>query len=111
MTLTRNCTSRRNVVLPAMERSSERERVERRLTAILAADVVGYRRVIGADDEGTLAHLNDHHSALVSPKIEEHRGQVVRTTGDGLLVLFPSVVDALRCAVEVQRGMIERNAA
>jgi TolB-like protein len=88
----------------------ERERVDRRLTAILMADVVGYSRLIGVDDEGTLAQLNAHHYALVNPKIEEHRGRIVRTTGDGLLVLFSSVVDALRCAVEVQRGMVERNA-
>jgi class 3 adenylate cyclase len=64
------------------------ERVERRLMAILMADVVGYSRLIGADDEGTLAQLNAHHSGLVNPKIEEHRGRIVRTTGDGLLVLF-----------------------
>jgi adenylate cyclase len=87
----------------------ERERVERRLTAILVADVVGYSRLIGADDEATFARLNAHHNALVNPKIEEHRGRIVRTTGDGLLVLFASVMDALRCAVEVQRGMVERN--
>src|SRR5437660_11365115 len=74
------------------------------------ADVVGYSRLIGADDEGTFAQLNAHHSQLVEPKIKEYRGRVVRTTGDGLLVLFASVVDALRCAVEVQRGMAERNA-
>jgi adenylate cyclase len=66
--------------------------------------------LIGADDEGTLAHLNAHHNTLVNPKIEEHHGRIVRTTGDGLLVLFVSVMDALRCAVEVQRGMVERNA-
>jgi class 3 adenylate cyclase len=91
-----------------MERTMER--VERRVTAILMADVVGYSRLIGADDEGTFARLNAHHNALVNPKIEEHCGRVVRTTGDGLLVLFASTVDALHCAVEVQRGMIERNA-
>src|SRR5580658_8132255 len=88
----------------------ERERVERRLTAILVADVVGYSRLIGADDEATFAYLNAHHNALVHPKIDEHRGQIVRTTGDGLLVLFASAVDASRCAVEVQRGMVGRNA-
>jgi adenylate cyclase len=88
----------------------EHERVERRLAAILMADVVGYSRLIGADDEGTLVRLSAHHNALVNPKIEEHRGQIVRTTGDGLLVLFASVVDALRCAVEIQRGMVQRNA-
>jgi adenylate cyclase len=86
------------------------EQVERRLMAILVADVAGYSRLIGADDEGTFAQLNAHHSELIEPKIKEHRGRVVRTTGDGLLVLFASVVDALRCAVEIQRGMVERNA-
>jgi adenylate cyclase len=86
------------------------ERVERRLTAILAADVAGYSRLMGADEEGTLAQLKAHRRALVDPKIAEHRGRIVKTTGDGLLVEFASVVDALRCAVEVQRGMAERNA-
>ena len=85
-------------------------RVERRLTAILAADVAGYSRLMGADEEGTLSTLKAHRLALVDPKITEHRGRIVKTTGDGLLVEFASVVDAVRCAVEVQRGMIERNA-
>jgi len=86
------------------------ERVERRLTAILAADVAGYSRLMGADEEGTLAQLKAHRRALVDPKITEHRGRIVKTTGDGMLVEFASVVDALRCAVEIQRGMAERNA-
>jgi class 3 adenylate cyclase len=86
------------------------ERVERRLTAILAADVAGYSRLMGADEEGTLAQLKVHRQALIDPKITEHRGRIVKTTGDGMLVEFASVVDALRCAVEVQRGMTERNA-
>jgi hypothetical protein len=86
------------------------DRVERRLTAILAADVAGYSRLMGADEEGTLAQLKAHRRALVDPKIKEHRGRIVKTTGDGMLVEFASVVDALRCAVEVQRGMVERNA-
>jgi TolB-like protein len=86
------------------------ERVERRLTAILAADVAGYSRLMGADEEGTLAQLKAHRRALVDPKIAEHRGRIVKTTGDGMLVEFASVVDAVRCAVEVQRGMAERNA-
>ena len=86
------------------------EQVERRLTAILAADVAGYSRLMGADEEGTLAQLKAHRRALVDPKINEHRGRIVKTTGDGMLVEFASVVDALRCAVEVQRGMLERNA-
>jgi class 3 adenylate cyclase len=86
------------------------ERVERRLTAILAADVAGYSRLMGADEEGTLAQLKAHRRELVDPKITEHRGRIVKTTGDGVLVEFASVVDAVRCAVEVQRGMAERNA-
>jgi len=89
---------------------STAERVERRLTAILAADVVGYSRLMSADEEGTLARLKEHRRALVDPKIAENRGRIVKTTGDGLLVEFASVVDALRCAVEVQRGMAERDA-
>jgi TolB-like protein/class 3 adenylate cyclase len=86
------------------------ERVERRLTAILAADVAGYSRLTGLDEEGTHARLQDHLRSLVDPKIAEHRGRVVKNTGDGLLAEFASVVDALRCAVEVQLGMAERNA-
>jgi adenylate cyclase len=86
------------------------ERVERRLTAILAADVAGYSRLMGADEEGTLAQLKAHRRALVDPKIAEHRGRIVKTTGDGMLVEFASVVDAVRCAIELQRGMAERNA-
>jgi adenylate cyclase len=85
------------------------ERVERRLTAILAADVAGYSRLMGADEEGTLAQLKAHRQALVDPKITEHRGRIVKTTGDGMLVEFASVVDAVRCAVAVQRGMVARN--
>jgi adenylate cyclase len=81
------------------------ERVERRLTAILAADVAGYSRLMGTDEEGTLARLNAHRRALVDPKIAEHHGRIVKTTGDGILAEFSSGVDALRCAVEVQRGM------
>jgi class 3 adenylate cyclase len=84
--------------------------VERRLAAILAADVAGYSRLMGTDEEGTLAQLKGHRQALVDTKIEEHRGRIVKTTGDGMLVEFASVVDAVRCAVEVQRGMSERNA-
>jgi TolB-like protein len=85
------------------------ERVERRLTAILAADVAGYSRLTGLDEEGTHARLTEHFRCLVNPKIAEHHGRIVKATGDGLLVEFASVVDALRCAVEVQRGMAERN--
>jgi TolB-like protein/class 3 adenylate cyclase/Flp pilus assembly protein TadD len=82
----------------------------RRLAAILAADVAGYSRLMGADEEGTHNRLRAHLRELVDPKIEEHRGRVVKNTGDGMLAEFPSVVDAVRCAVEVQRGMADRNA-
>ena len=82
----------------------------RRLAAILAADVAGYSRLMGADEEGTLERLKALRHELVDPKIAEHHGRIVKTTGDGLLVEFGSVVDALRCAVEVQRAMAERNA-
>ena len=80
----------------------------RRLAAILAADVAGYSRLMGADEEGTHARLRAHLRELVDPKIEEHRGRIVKNTGDGLLAEFPSAVDAVRCAVEVQRGMVDR---
>ena len=83
--------------------------MERRLAAILAADVAGYSRLMGMDEEGTLVQLKGHRQALVDPQIEEHRGRIVKTTGDGMLVEFASVVDAVRCAVELQRGMSERN--
>jgi adenylate cyclase len=86
------------------------DRVERRLTAILAADVVGYSRLMGADEEGTLARLKAHRRELVEPVIAGHRGRIVKTTGDGLLVEFASVVDATRCAVELQRAMPSREA-
>ena len=79
--------------------------------AILAADVAGYSRLVGADEEGTLAQWKAHFRELIEPKIAEHRGRIVRITGDGLLVEFASVVAAVRCAVEVQRAMVERNAA
>src|SRR5499427_3075506 len=84
------------------------ERVERRLAAILAADVAGYSRLIGADEEGTLARLKAHRRELIDPKIGEHKGRIVKTTGDGLLVEFGSVIDALRCATEIQTGIAER---
>jgi TolB-like protein/class 3 adenylate cyclase len=81
----------------------------RRLTAILAADVAGYSRLMGADEEGTHDRLQAHLRELVNPKIVEHRGRIVNNTGDGFLAEFPSVINAVRCAVEVQRGMVERN--
>src|SRR5580693_6607404 len=80
----------------------------RRLAAILAADVAGYSRLMGADEEGTHERLKAHRRELVDPKIAEHSGRIVKTTGDGLLAEFGSVVDAVRCAAEVQRGMAER---
>src|SRR5271154_7464733 len=86
-------------------------RVERRLAAILAADVAGYSRLMGIDEEGTLAALKACRRELVDPKIAEHRGRIVKTTGDGALVEFASAVDAGRCAVEIQRAMAKRNAA
>ena len=86
------------------------ERVERRLAAILAADVVGYSRLMGADEVGTLAALKAHRRELIDPKIAEHHGRIVKTTGDGMLVEFASVVDAVQCAVEVNRAVVGRNA-
>ena len=85
------------------------ERVERRLAAILAADVAGYSRLMGADEEGTLAQLKAFRKTLVDPIIAKHRGRIVKTTGDGMLVEFASAVDGVRCAIEVQRGLAEQN--
>ena len=86
------------------------ERVQRRLAAILAADVAGYSRLMGADEEGTLATLTAHRTEFIEPCVDEHRGRVVKTTGDGLLIEFASVVDAVCCAVAFQDGMQLRNA-
>src|SRR5215471_7908663 len=85
-------------------------RVERRLAAILAADVAEYSRLIGADEEGTLSRLKALRAEVIDPKIAGHHGRIVKTTGDGLLVEFASVVDALRCAAEIQAAMVESNA-
>jgi class 3 adenylate cyclase/TolB-like protein/tetratricopeptide (TPR) repeat protein len=85
-------------------------RDQRRLAAIVSADVAGYSRLMGKDESGTLAALKAHRRALIDPKISEYGGRIVKSTGDGLLLEFPSVVDAVRCAVDVQRGMAERNA-
>jgi TolB-like protein/class 3 adenylate cyclase len=87
------------------------ERVERRLAAVLAADVVGYSRLMGLDEEGTLARLKAARKAIVDPVLASHRGRIVKTTGDGMLVEFASAVDAVRSSLEVQRSMIEQNAA
>ena len=84
-------------------------RVERRLAAILAADVAGYSRLMGIDEHGTHAALKACQSQLIYPKVTEHRGRIVKTTGDGFLAEFPSVIEAVICAVEFQRGMRERN--
>ncbi len=81
----------------------------RRLAAIFAADVAGYSRLMGADEEGTLERLKALRCELVDPKIAEHHGRIVKTTGDGMLVEFPSVIDAVRCTVEVEQAMPERN--
>ena len=85
--------------------------IRRRLAAIFAADVAGYSRLMGADEEGTLARLTAHRHELFDPAIVRHRGRIFKNTGDGLLAEFASVVDAVRCAAEVQARMAERNAA
>ncbi|MCP3413583.1 hypothetical protein NLM16_05660 [Bradyrhizobium brasilense] len=85
------------------------DRVERRLSAIFVADVAGYSRLMGADEEGTHARLNEHLSALIYPEIEKHAGRLIRSAGDGILVEFASVVSAMRCAIAIQRSMITRN--
>src|SRR5512135_300876 len=86
-------------------------RDQRRLAAIVSADVAGYSRLMGQDEGRTLAALKLHRRELIDPKIAEYGGRIVKTTGDGLLLEFPSVVEAVRCAVDVQRGMAERNAS
>jgi adenylate cyclase len=85
-------------------------RVERRLAAILAADVAGYSRLMGIDEEGTLSALKAYRRELIDPKIAEHRGRIVKTTGDGALVKFAGAVDSVRCALDLQRGTAARNA-
>jgi adenylate cyclase len=87
-----------------------REREERRLAAVLAADMVGYSRLMQVDEEGIIARQRLHRSELIDPAIAEHDGRTVKTTGDGLLVEFSSVVDAVRCAVAIQRAMDKREA-
>src|SRR6516225_8678541 len=87
------------------------QRVERRLAAILAGDVAGYSRLMGADEEGTLLRLNAHRREFLEPKIADYRGRIVKRTGDGVLIEFASAVDATRCAIEIQHGMVERNAS
>src|ERR1700684_3126424 len=86
-------------------------RVERRLAAILAADVAGYSRLMGLDEAGTRARLNALRRELIDPQVAEHKGRIVKTTGDGLLIEFPSVVEAVACAIAVQQGMASHNTA
>src|SRR5215469_2582684 len=95
----------------AQSRSARRMTATRRLAAILAADVAGYSRLIGADEGATLRALNAVRAELIDPAIAAHNGRLVKTMDDGLLVEFSSVVDALGCATEVQAGLAERNAA
>jgi adenylate cyclase len=92
-----------------VEHTLEKARVERHLAAILAADVAGYSRLMGADEVGTLARLRTHRSELLDPAIEMHRGHIANTAGDSILAEFGSVMDAVTCAVEIQRSMLERN--
>ena len=94
---------------PMSTMDNDKPPVERRLAAILVADVVGYSRLMGANEEATHARLKSLRSELIDPKITQHRGRIVKATGDGMLIEFPSVVEAVRCAVEVQQGMAERN--
>src|SRR5271170_5980361 len=91
--------------------TAKRKRVARHLAAILAADIAGYARLMGEDEEGTLTALRMWRREIADPRIREHRGRIVKTTGDGFLVEFASVVDAVHCAVEMQREMVLRNAA
>ena len=86
------------------------DQIKRKLAAILAADIAGYSRLMGADEAGTLARLKEYRRELIDPKNKQYRGRVVKTTGDGILIEFPSVVDAISCSIEVQQGMRERNA-
>jgi adenylate cyclase len=99
------------VRVAAAEDTLNAERVERRLAAILAADVAGYSRLMGQDEAGTLARLNALRRELIDPQVAEHKGRIVKTTGDGILIEFPSVVEAVACALAVQHGMTLRNAA
>src|SRR6202521_1896798 len=99
------------IELTNLEPSLAGDHVEGRLAAVLAADVAGYSRLMGANEEGTLARLKAVRKALVDPAIASHRGRIVKTTGDGMLVEFASAVDAVRSSAEIQRGMAEQNAA
>src|SRR6516164_4349026 len=107
---TSRSTVRPSSLLWSAMNAERRNRPERRLAAILAADVAGYSRLIGVDEEGTLRRLRSLRAEVIDPAIAAHRGRLVKTTGDGLLAEFASVVDALRCASEVQRAIAGRNA-
>src|SRR6476469_7186494 len=98
-----------NRFTPRRENSLPPEHLVRRLTAIFAADVAGYSRMTGMDEEGTHVRLKEHLRVLIDPTVAAYRGHIVKNTGDGFLAEFNSVVDAIRCAVDVQRGMAERN--
>jgi adenylate cyclase len=86
------------------------DQTKRKLAAIFAADIAGYSQLMGADEEGTLARLKELRSELIAPKNKQHHGRIVKTTGDGILIEFVSVVDSVRYAIDIQRGMVERNA-
>jgi adenylate cyclase len=86
------------------------DQVKRKVATILAAEIAGYSRLMRADEAGTLARLKEYRRELIDPKYRQYRGRVEKTTGDGILIEFPSVVDAVSCSIEVQRGMRERNA-
>ncbi len=88
-----------------------RENIERRLAAILSADVVGYSRLMGIDETGTLGALRAHRAELIDPTIAEHNGRIVKLMGDGLLLEFASAIDAVECAIAIQNGMAVRNAS
>src|SRR5436305_6037628 len=98
-------------VSPSRGAAVAEERVERRLAAIFCADVAAYSRLMGADEEGTLAALKAHRRELIDPLLAQHQGRIVKTTGDGILVEFASVIDAVRSAVMIQQGMEDRNAS
>ena len=91
-------------------RAARHPRLERRLAAVLVADVVGYSHLMSSDEEGTHRRLVSYRREVIAPKVREHRGRIVKNTGDGALVEFGSIVDAVRCALEVQRAVVGRNA-
>src|SRR4051812_4045305 len=96
-------------MIASPNREAARMAETRKIAAILVADVVGYSRLAAADEEGTLARLRAQRADLIDPAIDMHRGRTVKRTGDGFIAEFRSVVDAVRCAIQVQAGMVERN--